>query len=81
MLQREIGLKSLSLSGWSFFAINTMVVSFTRDGMTLVSNKDHTPFITSNFINSQFHWKNLAGKPSGPGAFSGPIWNRASPIS
>lgn len=36
---------------------------------------------TWGFITAQFRWKNRVGKPSGLGAFRGPIWNKASEIS
>jgi hypothetical protein len=51
------------------------VVSLTFDGIDPRAKKFLTVLITSIFKVARFLWKNLAGKPSGPGAFRGPIWN------
>ena len=50
-----------------------MAVEFTPSGIIPVRKKSLTAAKTSSLIVLQFRWKNLAGKPSIRGAFSGPI--------
>jgi hypothetical protein len=64
-----------------FFGIEIITISLIPSGIVLEEKNCMMPSITSPFRRDQFIWKNLAGKPSGPGAFRGPIWNKASLIS
>jgi hypothetical protein len=72
-LHRLIGQKFISLSVLDTFGIRTIIVSHKPSGISSPPRKSLTALhISFSKIDQCFSW-NIAGKPSGLGAFVGPI--------
>uniref|UniRef100_A0A0D3CQY2 Uncharacterized protein n=1 Tax=Brassica oleracea var. oleracea TaxID=109376 RepID=A0A0D3CQY2_BRAOL len=72
-----MGLNSVILLGRTVFGMRQILVIFILSSEYPVLKNSLTIFVISDLIIDQDCWKNKTVIPSGPGAFSGCIMNKA----